>query len=273
MAFDGPKYQGSIGADELGHVLIAFDEYAQNVSETVASGSHIGVRVSAFGSGSFDTILVLVQHAAIAGVSVEVLLRMFKFYWQHMRKVVREYEHLPERSVVKVTFTNGEVLEMTEDEWRLLNNKRVRKTLSKIVAPLRAGATSLTLTSATEKVEIPASDAGMFDEPSTVERTVERREVWAQPDTVRFDPDKNWRFRAVGLDDESTFGAGFEDEAFKKDLTTGRITIGKNDKFKLRVRVEIEPSDDGSRKTYFIEEVIEHEPGATQDELPPNDEE
>ena len=268
MVFDGPKYQGMIGADELGRVLIAFSDYSQAISETVKPGSHVEVRVSAFEAASFDAILALIQHAAIAGVTAEFLLRMFKFYWQHMRKTVKSYQQIADQGVVKVTFTSGEVLEMTEDEWRLFNNKRVRKTLGKIVAPLRAGATSLTLTSGTDKLEIPASDAALFDEPVTVERTVARREVWAQPDTVRFDPDKRWRFRAIGLD-AATFIAGFEDEQFKTNLTTGRITVGKNDKFKLRVRVETEPTEDGRRETYAIEEVIEHEPGASQDELPP----
>jgi len=267
LAFDGPDYQGTMAADELGQVLIAFSEYAQAVADTVDFGNPIEIRVSAFKGGSFDTILEFVRSTALAGVSATFVFKVFKFYWQNIRNVAKDFEHIPDRGIVKVTFNSGEVMEMTEDEWRLFNNGRVRKALGKIIRPLRSGATSLVLTSGADRLEILATDVDALKSLTAPQPTTTLREVWAQPDTVRFDPTKRWRLNAVGLG-PSSFVAGFEDESFKSDLATGRVTVGKNDQFKLRVRVETEETEDGPHESYFIEKVLEHTPGATQFALP-----
>lgn len=227
------------------------------------------VKVRAFEQGSFTIQAVLdflgsngpqiLATASAVGIA-------FRFYWKHMRKVPAHVEHVPDLGIVRVRWVDGEVSELSEEQWRLYQNRRAKKALRRLVEPLRSGgATTMTLKSGGETAQVPASDAAKFDVPESVAEQPQRYEVWAEPDTVSFDPDKKWRLHSRDL---GSFTATITDPKFNEDLATGRATIGKTDVFRLAIRTEVSEVDDSVRRQHFVEQVIEHIRGAQQDALP-----
>ena len=266
VKYDGDEYEGEMSARELAVALQGMADFADGVAAAKSDGkSKVRLKVQAAEKGSFD-IVALVE--VLTGPGIGAFLAVaFKFYWQHMRKRVKSATYIPEHDVWEVTFLGGELVHMSPEEWRLWNNKRARKAIGRIAAPLRSGARSLTVRVAdAEPLEVDAVDAERLTEPPVAESFDRRFEVSAWPDTVTFDPEKTWRMTTR----EGSMSAIIEDQEFLQNVANGRVRIGVNDTFRLAVRREWVETDEGeeTKVRYFIERVINHEPGATQDVLP-----
>jgi hypothetical protein len=267
LRYDGPDYQGEMPAREVSTVLAAQSDFVQAVSHDLGHPTAPGIKVKAFQEGSFEISMIL-EIVKVAGGSLAGAAGIgtaFRFYWKNMRRVVSDYVHLPERGVFRVTWMDGEVSELTEGEWRLYQNKRAKKAMRGIVAPLRSGATRMDFKAGSEVAEVPAADAPMFELPAREGVDVRRFNAWAEPDTVRFDPDKKWGLVSRDL---GSFSATIEDPSFLGSVETGRTTVGKTDAFFLALRLEVSEVGGSVRRSYFIERVIEHHRGGRQDALP-----
>jgi len=270
LSYDGTDYQGEMPAPELSAVLASLTDLAQGLSaaDALGGGNRPRVRVQAFREGSFD-IAAIVEAIGPGGYVVSgagFLGAGFTFWWKNMRRVVVDAKHDADRGMWLVTMRSGEILDWTEEEWRIYNNKRIKQAVKGIAAPLRNGA-SLTLETPAETVTVPASDAHLFeteeeDEPAPEER---RFETWVFPDTVSFNPDTKWRLWSR---DTGSFAATIEDTRFADDVHLGRVRIGRNDSFKVALRsVTARVEHEKPRPRWFVERVIEHHPGAEQREL------
>jgi len=269
LEYDGPGYAGEMSALRLSTVLQGLDDYGHALQATGALGADTKVRtiVRDFDEGSFDfTALVL-----ILGVVRDVALIAatlgtgFGFWWRHMRRNVTGFIHLAEHGTVQVNFGDGESLELTEAQWKLLNDQRARKAIGKITSPLRDEGVTLTVTTPwDDHVTYTHDDAVAFEEPVQDAPPPERRTVLAYPETVSFDPGKAWRLWTSTL---GSFSARIEDVQFVIGVDAGSVRVGKTDSFTLALRIE-EGRHDGDRPRYFIERVIEHTAGAEQHGLP-----
>lgn len=272
LKYDGEDYQGEMPARELATVLESFSDFTQALTR----GGHLEdvavspkVKVKALNDGSFEILFELVANAALPTGVVTAIGAGFRFYWKHMRKVVTDYEHIPEREVVKVTLADGQVQEWTERQWRLYNDKKARKAVRGLAAPLASGA-SAQLTAGSEVVTVPAGDAHLFQVAEDDDSETERFSVWAEPETVSFHPRKKWQLSSGSAGD---FGATIEDKKFLEDVDLGRVRIGKNDSFHLALRrVTTKRGDKRAKIEWFVERVIDHHKGSEQGELPEGEE-
>ena len=257
-----------MSARDLGGVLESLSDFVQTVSHDLGAPTAPTVKVRAFQEGSF-TIQTVLDFLGANGPSAAALASgvgiAFRFYWKNMRRVPAEVEHIPDLGIVRVKWVDGEVSELTEIEWRLYQNKRAKKALRRVVAPLRSGATRMRLDAGGEASEVPAAEVASFEEPPTANEQTLRYEVWAEPDTVSFDPDKKWRLQSRDL---GSFTATIADPRFQENVATGRVTIGKTDVFRLAIRTEVSELGDSVKRHHFIERVIDHHRGAQQDALP-----
>ncbi|MBB1512024.1 hypothetical protein H5399_05315 [Tessaracoccus sp. MC1627] len=269
VKYDGDEYEGEMSARELASALQGMADFADGVAAAASDGkSKVRVKVQATETGSFD-IVALVEVLTGPGIGAAVAYA-FRFYWMHMRKRVKAATYVAEHDTWEVVFLGGEVVHFTQEEWRLWNNKRARKALGRIAAPLRSGARSLTVKAAdAEPLKVEAVDAERLSEPPSAEPRDRRFEVSAWPDTVAFDPAKTWRM----ITPDGSLSATIEDREFLQSVATGHVRVGVNDVFRLAVRREWVETDEGdeAKVRHFIEKVIGHEPGAEQDELPPGD--
>lgn len=268
LKYEGPEYAGEMSARQLATVLESLEDY---VDALVGSGfaenlEKPEVKVQALQEGSFE-IHAILEYLAPSGTAA-TLAGFFglawKFYWKNMRRVVESFSQDAERGVIVAKLLSGETIEMSEPEWRLYNSKRARKALRGIVSPLNAGATRLQLAAGDTQEVIDAPDAGRFDEPPVEEGRLRRFDVWASPETIRFDPDKPWGLTT----EDGSLTATIEDKAFRDGVAAGRIRVGRFDVFHLAIREETTQKNGEPRTRRIIERVIEHRQGAQQDELP-----
>lgn len=113
-----------------------------------------------------------------------------------------------------------------------------------------------------ERRDLPSLDVPEDEE--TPEPEVSHRETWLQIISSHFRDGYKWRFSDGG---ERPFTAVMEDEAFQKRVQEADISLAANDAIKCRLREEQTISGSGLAKSVFVEEVLDHRPGAQQMEL------
>lgn len=96
------------------------------------------------------------------------------------------------------------------------------------------------------------------DEPDT---QVSHREAWLRIVSVHFRDGYKWRFSDGG---ERPFTAEMEDADFRNRVQEGHVALNANDAIRCRIREVQSLSATSLTKTLFIEEVLDHRPGARQ---------
>ncbi|MBL3554054.1 hypothetical protein [Rhodovulum sulfidophilum] len=99
--------------------------------------------------------------------------------------------------------------------------------------------------------------------PETDEPDVEvtRRDAWLKIVSVHFRDGYKWRFSDGG---ERPFTAEMEDTDFQNKVQEGYIAPNANDAIRCRLREEQSLSASNLSKIVYVEEVLEHRPGARQ---------
>lgn len=268
LVYDGDDYQGEMNAAELAGVIRSVNDLAQAItgSGDLAGMSRPRIRVRPFQEGSFgwDTVIELLGPGGLIVGGGGLVGASFRFYWKNMRRVVASHTYHPDRETHEVILINGEVMEWTEQEWQLYNNRRAKRAARGIAAPLRNGA-SLRIEAGQRSDVVPAADAHLFEPPEEPNTWTDHFDTWATPDTVSFDPSRKWRLTSR---DVGAFSAAIQDRQFLENVALGRVRIGKNDGFKLGMRTVTTEDDDGVQKRqWFVERVIEHRQGEEQDAL------
>lgn len=125
---------------------------------------------------------------------------------------------------------------------------------------LRIGAES----EGTEPVRLDRSDLPSLcvpPEPDEPDTQVSHREAWLRIVSVHFRDGYKWRFSDGG---ERPFTAEMEDTDFRNRVQEGQLALNANDAIRCRIREEQSLSATTLLKTLFIEQVLEHRPGARQ---------
>jgi hypothetical protein len=90
---------------------------------------------------------------------------------------------------------------------------------------------------------------------------ITRREAWLKIVSVHFRDGYKWRFSDGG---ERPFTAEMEDIDFLNRVQEGFITMNANDAIRCRLRDEQSLAGSSLSKSTYVEEVLEHRPGARQ---------
>lgn len=96
------------------------------------------------------------------------------------------------------------------------------------------------------------------DEPDT---EITHRDAWLKIVSVHFRDGYKWRFSDGG---ERPFTAEMEDAEFQNKVQEGLVALNANDAIRCRLREEQSLSASSLLKTVYVEEVLEHRPGARQ---------
>lgn len=116
----------------------------------------------------------------------------------------------------------------------------------------------------TEPVRLEHSDLPSLrvpPEPDEPDTQISHREAWLRIVSVHFRDGYKWRFSDGG---ERPFTAEMEDTNFRNRVQDGQLALNANDAIRCRIREEQSLSATALLKTLFIEEVLEHRPGARQ---------
>ncbi|MFV1484894.1 MULTISPECIES: hypothetical protein [unclassified Phaeobacter] len=96
------------------------------------------------------------------------------------------------------------------------------------------------------------------DEPDT---EITHRDAWLKIVSVHFRDGYKWRFSDGG---ERPFTAEMEDAEFQNKVQEGLVALNANDAIRCRLREEQSLSASSLLKVIYVEEVLEHRPGARQ---------
>lgn len=96
------------------------------------------------------------------------------------------------------------------------------------------------------------------DEPDT---EITHRDAWLKIVSVHFRDGYKWRFSDGG---ERPFTAEMEDAEFQNKVQEGLVALNANDAIRCRLREEQSLSASSLIKIIYVEEVLEHRPGARQ---------
>ena len=263
LIYDGPGYDGEMPLDQLAVALSGLDDYLHALVTSRAFGDEAEAqpKVTAVSSGSFDINVLLELGAWIPG-TLAVIGGGFAFYWKNMRRRMNDFEYLPSRDMYKVEFIDGEVDEWTPYQFRLYKSGVGRRGVRRMVQPLKEGAQTVRVITPGQSIEVPAIEADRFDDPAPDVPEAQHFVVTAVPDTVRFDLTKPWRLDSRTL---GPFGATIEDKEFLRRVEAGTTLVGKHDVFTLQMRAELQGDE---RPRYYVEQVLNHDHGAEQPELP-----
>lgn len=96
------------------------------------------------------------------------------------------------------------------------------------------------------------------DEPDT---KITHRDAWLKIVSVHFRDGYKWRFSDGG---ERPFTAEMEDAEFQNKVQEGLVALTASDAIRCRLREEQSLSASSLHKIVYVEEVLEHRPGARQ---------
>ena len=125
---------------------------------------------------------------------------------------------------------------------------------------LRIGADS----EAVEAVRLALTDLPSLKVPPEQDEQdteITRRDVWLKIVSVHFRDGYKWRFSDGG---ERPFTADMEDAEFQNKVQEGILALNANDAIRCRLREEQSLSASNLLKVTYVEEVLEHRPGARQ---------
>ncbi|MBS1302524.1 hypothetical protein [Loktanella sp. SALINAS62] len=98
-------------------------------------------------------------------------------------------------------------------------------------------------------------------EPDESDTEITHRDAWLKIVSVHFRDGYKWRFSDGG---ERPFTAEMEDAEFQNKVQEGLVALNANDTIRCRLREEQSLSASSLLKTVYVEEVLEHRPGARQ---------
>ncbi|SDD43649.1 hypothetical protein [Auraticoccus monumenti] len=276
LKYIGPAVQGEMRARTVGSVLQDLDDLVTLASRTGEFNNIPAapdVKVTATNKGSFE-IAAVVQWASTleGGGTLVALLGGIGYAIRYLRelgsKKIIGVNHRPDQGTVILTLENKEVVEVTEQLYAIIMNKRVRKALKGIVRPLGNGIEALELTGGGETHRVALEQQDEFTEPEEGDwdDVVTRETRWVRVRQPDFDNDR-W---GVTIN-EGRVSVTIEDEDFLADVDTGRVALANTQSFQVRLRVE-QRRESGKKKPtmrYFIERVLQQK---EQDEpLPEGD--
>ena len=289
IAYDGPALDThEMDVNDLAPALLAISDLLEEANQIINDGkAKIDVRVKgSFKSGSFGVDLSVFQSSfdilnmfndthltgalniataiGLTGTSATCLLKVLKWLkGRPIEKVVKKGNG----DRVEI-FTQRESLEISLDVLKLLMNFNIRRSIEKVVLPLKKeGIDRFYAKDKHKKVlEIDQSEIRYFDAPIPTEEVLEDIEFVTnvQLVNVAFQETNKWRFS----DGTTSFFATVTDNGFIHRVQNDTETFAKNDILRVKLRKIQYESPTGIRTEYFVQDVLEHRRPGMQLKLP-----
>lgn len=239
------------------------------------------VAIKAHAEGSFE-VLAALQWAVVHGLEIGAATTGLSVLITSIGKMVDRFKQAKPVDVspgtsqdsVLIKWSDDEVTEVTTAQWKFMNDPRARRGAKKMIAPMgsspESGPTRVRMVSDGKEITFDAEDVAHLDDDTAEEsQTLKTYVTNVAPAVVDFDLTDPW---AV-YEDGRKRKVSIEDRAFLSSIDTGEIKIGKTDTLKVRMRLELSEAGDKVSESRYIEEVLKHDPGATQPLLPEEGEE
>lgn len=294
ITFKGPGVDdGSIDARQLGRSLVGISDAFQTARSITCDpeSPQTSVRITATGEGSFwvDITLVadstLVQatidalsgKAATAAANLTAILTVafgaIAFIKKKAGKVVKASRPLPsDPDKTEIVYDDSTTEVVDSAVWNVAKNTNFQKAAKESLKAVTAkGIDQVQLSPQDRTSGIPAVSVKKADYSSFVridnepdELVDKTEELLVSPLSISFEDGKRWRL----TDGDSTFSAFIEDEDFLSRIDNGLVRIGKNDNFKVLMRVEQKILPDKSiRTTRTVLQILDYIKGGEQGEL------
>jgi len=295
IAFEGdPFAEGEIDVRDLAPTLLAFGNVVQAANK-VLNGDRADARlkVAATEEGSFVAVLTMdvswltdmldavaahPQRVVAADQLMDLLIKagtivgggtigLFAAIKALKGKRPDKVEQKPD-GTTEITFNHTTFL-IDDRTVELLQDLPTREAIESLgtkaarvngLDNLRIGAD----TEGTQAVRLAKSDLRSLNvppEPDEPDTETTHRDAWLKIVSVHFTDGYKWRFSDGG---ERPFTAEMEDTNFQNEVQEGNVTLNANDAIRCRLREEQSLSTSNLIKTVFVEEVLDHRPGARQ---------
>ncbi len=288
IVYDGPVLDThEMDVNDLAPALLAISELLEEANQIFNEGkAKIDIRVKgSFKSGSFGVDLSVFQSAfdilnlfndshLTGALNLLTAIGFIAATPSCLIAVLKWLKGRPIEKVIKIDdntveiYTQQESIEISLDVLKLLTNFNVRRSIEKVVLPLKKeGIESFYTKDKTKKiVEINKSEIRYFDAPIPTEEVLEDTEFTAnvQLVNVAFQETNKWRFS----DGTTSFFATVTDNDFIHRVQNNTETFAKNDILKVRLRKLQYESPTGIRTEYFVQQVLEHRRPGLQLRLP-----
>lgn len=295
IAFEGTPFEdGEIDVRDLAPTLLAFGNVVQQANKALnGDRADARLKVAATERGSFvaaltvdvgwltdmlDTVSAHPDRVVAADQLMDLLLKAGKVTAGAAIGLFAALKILRGKRPEKVTPRGDGTTEITINQTTFVVNDRTVELLQDL--PTREAIESLgdkaKRVNGLERLRIgsdrPAQEAVRLEredlpslsvppEPEEADLEITHREVWLKIVSVHFRDGYKWRFSDGG---ERPFTAEMEDTDFQNKVQEGNLTLNANDAIKCRLREEQSLSASNLLKAIYVEEVIEHRPGARQ---------
>lgn len=294
IAFEGDPFdEGEIDVRDLAPTLLAFGNVVQSANK-VLNGDRADARlkVAATDKGSFVAALtmdvgwltdmldavtanpqrvvaadqlmdLLIKAGTILGAPLGLFAALKALKGQRPDKVEPRGDGTTEITVSQTTFV------VDDRTVSLLQDLRTREAVESLATKaasiagldhLRIGADS----GRNGSVRLTQNDFPSLrvpPEPNEPDLDIAHRDAWLKIVSVHFRDGYKWRFSDGG---ERPFTAEMEDVGFQNKVQEGLIALNANDAIRCRLREEQSISATNLLKSIYVEEVLEHRPGARQ---------
>jgi hypothetical protein len=197
-------------------------------------------------------------------VAIKTLARLTR----HRIRDVQPVFEPGQPAAVRITLTDGTVLEISEQAWRLMQDMNVRIGLRNVVEPLnRDGITTLDASAVSLTAHVDRADIAGFDIPPTPDEPISdvSREVALKLASVAFVTGNKWRL----TDGDATFHATIADLDFLNRVERGEEMFSRRDILRALLRTQQWRTDSGGlRVEHTVVKVEEHIHGPRDVPLP-----
>jgi hypothetical protein len=288
IVYDGPALDShEMDVNVLAPALLALSELLEEANQIINDGkAKVDIKVKgSFKSGSFGVdfsvlqstfdLLNLFNDSHVTGalnlVDLVALGATSGFCLFHVLKWLKGR---PIEKVIKINddtveiYTQQESLEISINVLKLLTNFNIRRSIEKVVLPLKKDGIDLFYAKEKNKkaIEVKKSEVSYFDAPIPQEEILEDVELVTnvQLVNVAFQETNKWRFS----DGTTSFFATVTDNEFIHRVQNDTETFAKNDILKVKLRKLQYESPTGIRTEYYVQDVLEHRRPGLQLKLP-----
>jgi hypothetical protein len=278
IAYDGPALDShEMDVNDLAPALLALSELLEEANQVINDGkAKVNVKVKgSFKSGSFGVDFSVLQSTldllnifndthVTGALNLVGLVGLVSGSTVCLFHVLKWLKGRPIEKVIKINdetveiYSQQESLEISINVLKLLMNFNIRRSIEKVILPLKKEGIDRFYAKDKNKkaIEVQKNEVGYFDAPIPQEEVLEDVELITnvQLVNVAFQETNKWRFS----DGTTSFFATVTDNGFIHRVQNDTETFAKNDILRVKLRKIQYESPTGIRTEYYVQDVIEH---------------